>query len=99
MVAACERARRSLNHCSHAGSASLDRRNRRILVLRVKKNGSSEEADACERCGCLVQDRSSPFIATCPTGRISDYLSERAATLTYAHKYRRPLTSYSAHII
>src|SRR5260370_1131991 len=92
MVAAWERARRSLNHCSHAGSASLDRRNRRILVLRAKKNGSSEEADAGERWGCLVQDRSSRFIATCATGRIGDDLVERAVTLTVARTHGRALT-------
>jgi hypothetical protein len=92
MVTACGRARRSLNRCFHAGSAPLDGRNRRVLVLRAKKNGEPDESDAGERWGCLVQDRPSRFIAACATGRIGDDLVERAVTLVVACTQGRGLT-------
>src|ERR1700730_19140555 len=91
MATACERARRSPQHCSHAGSAPLDGRNRRVLVRRAKKTGEPEESDAGERWGCLVQDRPSRFIAACATGRIGDDLVGRAVTLTVARTQSRPL--------
>src|SRR5713226_2828029 len=92
MAAACERARGSLDSCLHTGSAPLDRRNRRVLVVRTKKNGEPDEADADARWGCLVQDRPSRFIAACATGRIGDDLVERAVTLTVARTHGRALT-------
>ena len=46
MAAACERARGCLDSRLHTGSAPLDRRNRRVLVVRTKKNGEPDEADA-----------------------------------------------------
>jgi hypothetical protein len=63
-----------------------------MLVLRPKKNGSSEEANAGERWGCLVHDRSSRFIAACATGRIGDDLVERAVILAVARTHGRALT-------
>ena len=92
MAAASERTRRELNCHSHAGSAPLDGRNRRVLVLRAQKNGEPDEADAGERWGCLVQDRPSRFIAACATGRIGDDLVERAVTLTVSRTQGRGLT-------
>src|SRR5258708_2057461 len=92
MAAAWERARGGLDSCLHTGSAPLDRRNRRVLVVRTKKNGEPDEADAGARWGCLVQDRPSRFIAACATGRIGDDLVERAVTLTVTRTHRRPLS-------
>src|SRR5260221_2475751 len=92
MAAACERARGSLDSCLHTGSAPLDRRNRRVLLVRTKKNGKPDEADAGASFGCLVQDRPSRFIAACVTGRIGDDLVERAVTLTVARTQGRALT-------
>src|SRR5713101_8164625 len=91
MAAACERARGSLDSRLHTGSAPLDRRNRRVLVVRTKKNGEPDETDAGARWGCLVQDRPSRFIAACATGRLGDDLVERAVTLTVARTQGRPL--------
>jgi hypothetical protein len=92
MAAACERARGSLDSRLHTGSAPLDCRNRRVLVVRTKKNGEPDEADAGARWGCLVQDRPSRFIAACVTGRIGDDLVARAVTLTVARTQGRALT-------
>src|SRR5713226_3033585 len=92
MAAARERACGGLDCHPYAGSAPLDRGNRRVLVLRAKKNGAPNEADAGERWGCLVQDRPSRFIAACATGRIGDDLVERAVTLTVARTHGRALT-------
>jgi hypothetical protein len=92
MAAACERARGSLDSRLHTGSAPLDCRNRRVLVVRTKKNGEPNEADAGASFGCLVQDRPSRFIAACVTGRIGDDLVARAVTLTVARTQGRALT-------
>jgi hypothetical protein len=92
MAAACERARGSPDNRFDAGSAPLDRRNRRVLVVRTKKNGTPEEADAGQRWGCLVQDRPSRFIAARATGRIGDDLVEQAVTLTVSRTQGRALT-------
>src|SRR5258708_32201732 len=92
MAAASERACGGLDCHPYAGSAPLDRGNRRVLVLRAQKNGAPDEADAGERWGCLVQDRPSRFIAACATGRLGDELVERALTLTAARAQGRPLS-------
>ena len=91
MAATSERARRDLDGHPDTGSPSLDGRNRRVLVLRAKKNGAPDEANAGERWGCLVQDRPSRFIAACATGRIGDDLVERAVTLTVTRTQGRSL--------
>src|SRR5260370_8655318 len=99
MAAACERARGSLDSCLHTGSAPLDRRNRRVLVVRTKKNGEPDEADAGARWGCLLQDRPIRFIADCATGFIGDDLVARAVTLTVARTqgHAQTWTSNGSH--
>ncbi len=92
MAAASKRACGDLDGNLHTRSAPLDGRNRRVLVVRAKKNGAPDETDAGERWGCLVQDRPSRFIAACATGRIGDDLVERAVTLTVARTQGRALT-------
>jgi IS1 family transposase len=62
------------------------------LVLCTQKKGAPEEANTGERWGCLVQDRSSRFIAACATGRIGDDLVERAVALTVVRTQGHPLS-------
>lgn len=62
------------------------------MVLRAKKNGEPEQANAGERWGCLVQERSSRFIVASATGRIGDDLVERAVRLTAARTHHRAIT-------
>src|SRR6266436_8054724 len=92
MAAASERACGGLDCHPYAGSAPLDRGNRRVLVLRAQKNGTHDEVDAGERWGCLVQDRPSRFIAACATGRIGDDLVAQAVTLIVSRTQSRALT-------
>src|ERR1700726_890336 len=92
MATESERACAGFDGYPHPRSAPLNGRNRRVLVVRAKKNGAPDEADAGERWGCLVQDRPSRFIAASATGRIGDDLVERAVTLTVSRTQGRALT-------
>jgi transposase InsO family protein len=60
-----------------------------------KKKGEPGQGDGGERWGCLIQDRSSRFVAACTCGPLSEDLIAEAIEMAVQRTHRRPLNWFS----